>query len=759
MKFKNQHFLSFVTLFVFILGFSFVKAQEMPSAGPIPSHLISNQLSQKNVINSFFDGTGTTAFAFQTYPTPTNFVTFPIPGYTTTVVGSHTFTDFASAGAFAPNGTFFLTTVGDVSGTSQLYTVDTTTGVPTLVANMTGSITAGVNGLAFDPTSGIAYICTEDTLGTINTATGVTTTIGPLNNTGGLMVKIVIDDDGHMYGIDLGTDNLYSINKSTGQATVIGPLGFNLNFGCGATFDRVNGVLYLLGLDGGSVINALRTIDTATGTATTVHTWSPTLSQFAPFDLYSNISTEPSMTEIHFPQYMQGLNGSNNGRIPMAYFVELNGLTPGATYRYFNLLDTVGSPANGAGIIMFAEPSGYRYSSTGNLSNPDNYGEFTADGSGSYSGWFVSIPSGNAARFTPGKELTAVICLNDGAGGTSIEHRLRSTQTVKVVNWGTTPSDPLQGSLFWGQSTNGTDKNVIMLYDNVDGTGRPISSALIENIGFDLTTVSSILPEYRTNIATQSGRWGTIIPNNLPNGIRRLEERELVSDKDAPGDLVQFITEPSGNWNGVANTVNPSNGSAITLVYNGPLPVDLISFNAMVDRNNVTLNWETAWEENNDRFEIQRKVTGTEAWVTVGSVKGSGTTYEHRSYSYFDKNLVSGAYEYRLVQYDVNGNNTADFGLTGSVMIGTPENFKIAQNYPNPFNPVTKIDFQLPIDAMVTLKVFDLTGREVAQVVNEFKTAGYYSVQFDGSSLASGMYIYQISAGEFIQMKKMLLVK
>ena len=87
-----------------------------------------------------------------------------------------------------------------------------------------------------------------------------------------------------------------------------------------------------------------------------------------------------------------------------------------------------------------------------------------------------------------------------------------------------------------------------------------------------------------------------------------------------------------------------------------------------------------------------------------------------------------------------------------------PTEYKI-DNYPNPFNPATTIKYQLPQAGIVTIKVYDILGKEAATLVNEIKPAGYYSVNFDGRELTSGIYIATIQVNNFIQSKKMLLVK
>jgi len=88
-----------------------------------------------------------------------------------------------------------------------------------------------------------------------------------------------------------------------------------------------------------------------------------------------------------------------------------------------------------------------------------------------------------------------------------------------------------------------------------------------------------------------------------------------------------------------------------------------------------------------------------------------------------------------------------------------PKEFKLEQNFPNPFNPTTTIQYQLPQDAKVTLKVYDILGSEVATLINEEQDAGYKEVPFKGNNIASGMYVYRLQAGDFISTKKMMLVK
>ena len=88
-----------------------------------------------------------------------------------------------------------------------------------------------------------------------------------------------------------------------------------------------------------------------------------------------------------------------------------------------------------------------------------------------------------------------------------------------------------------------------------------------------------------------------------------------------------------------------------------------------------------------------------------------------------------------------------------------PLTFTLEQNYPNPFNPRTKISWQSPVGSWQTLKVYDVLGNEFLTLVNEFKSVGRYEVEFNANALPSGVYFYQLKAGDFIQTKKMILLK
>ena len=191
------------------------------------------------------------------------------------------------------------------------------------------------------------------------------------------------------------------------------------------------------------------------------------------------------------------------------------------------------------------------------------------------------------------------------------------------------------------------------------------------------------------------------------------------------------------------------------------IPVELSSFTTSVINNNVELNWSTETETNNQGFEIERREGNRELevgdWEKIGYVAGFGTTTEPKSYSFTDKNLPTGKYSYRLKQIDFDG--TFEYSQVIEAEVIALSEFALEQNYPNPFNPTINIEFRIANFGFVSLKVYDILGREVAVLVNEVKPAGEYEVEFNAGDLSSGIYLYRITSGNFIETKKLMFMK
>jgi hypothetical protein len=218
-----------------------------------------------------------------------------------------------------------------------------------------------------------------------------------------------------------------------------------------------------------------------------------------------------------------------------------------------------------------------------------------------------------------------------------------------------------------------------------------------------------------------------------------------------------FVTGFCG-WGSVFGSIllNSNTGAFVSKITDVPLPVELSSFNYQLLGNSVNLDWITQTETNNKCFEIERKNQST-SWIKIGEVKGSGTSNYPKQYSFVDKSISNGRYTYRLKQIDYNGQFKYSNELEVNFII--PDKYSLEQNYPNPFNPSSTINYSLAKDGNVKLVVYNSLGSKVTTIVNEFKQAGNYSVQFNGGNLPSGIYFYRLEAGQFTQVRKMMLLK
>jgi hypothetical protein len=223
-----------------------------------------------------------------------------------------------------------------------------------------------------------------------------------------------------------------------------------------------------------------------------------------------------------------------------------------------------------------------------------------------------------------------------------------------------------------------------------------------------------------------------------------------------------FDNIPNVNTSGVAIGLNGliavAGANKIKVYTAGNLvPVELTSFTAEANKNNVILKWSTSTELNNNGFEVQRKFEEND-YLTIGFVKGEGTTIDPKEYYYIDEDLANGKYDYRLKQIDYNGRY--EYSDEVEVEVVNVNEFDLSQNYPNPFNPSTEIEFSLPEDVSnVKLSIYNALGEKVAELVNTGLIAGKYDYQWNAKNVAAGMYIYELRTDEFVAVKKMVLMK
>lgn len=285
--------------------------------------------------------------------------------------------------------------------------------------------------------------------------------------------------------------------------------------------------------------------------------------------LAGSVSTgmEPGLASVILPKFIQG-SVPNRNRVPFAYHATLENLLPTATYRYYNkvIISSDGPTYNGAGNAIFVSPSGFTRTTSPSMSTAGGYSELTTDADGMYSGWFVTEPTGNASRFTPGTDIFMRIVLNDGNEGTIETTWLTTTESVKVIAFNTMMSDTT-GTAIKGMG-DFEPKNFVMLYDNTAGNGRPIYGTHVEVSGVEFLA-GTFAEFYANQIANISQMWGGIVPNMNANGVQRVEERDILT-----GNIVSVQTSENGVWKDV-DTKNPSGGLETVLYINTTLGTDV----------------------------------------------------------------------------------------------------------------------------------------------------------------------------------------
>lgn len=188
------------------------------------------------------------------------------------------------------------------------------------------------------------------------------------------------------------------------------------------------------------------------------------------------------------------------------------------------------------------------------------------------------------------------------------------------------------------------------------------------------------------------------------------------------------------------------------------IPVELSSFDAVLNGRSASLSWTTESETNNAGFEVQHSIEGR-AFASVGFVTGAGTTTEAHNYTYDVDNLSVGTHTFRLKQIDFDGGFAYSYEVEVSVdeLVSTHE---LSAPYPNPFNPTSTFTLSVSTDQHVTATLRDVLGREVANLFDGSVSSGeQMTVQVNGSGLSSGSYLVHVQGEHFLDVRQVSLIK
>ncbi len=294
---------------------------------------------------------------------------------------------------------------------------------------------------------------------------------------------------------------------------------------------------------------------------------------------------------------------------------------------------------------------------------------------------------------------------------------------------------------------------------------RPLSEMIPETLPIAPTNLIAVADTFSVDLS-----WDDNSDNELGFKIERKDDSLHIPGPwtlvDSVGANVNTFTDtglvPNTVYSYRVYAYNTAGNSASDSVETVTVvPVELTSFTAIVNGNGVNLSWSTATETNNKGFEVEKQISNPQSsvnkWESIAFIEGNGTTTLNHTYTFTDKNTLTGKYLYRLKQLDFNGSYMYSKGV--EVEISQPKEFSLSQNYPNPFNPATTIEYTIPEDGFVMLKVYNALGQEVTRLVNGNAKAGIHHVTFDASNLTSGVYFYSVQSNNETIVKKMMVLK
>lgn len=453
---------------------------------------------------------------------------------------------------------------------------------------------------------------------------------------------------------------------------------------------------------------------------------------------------------------------------------------------------------NSGGTLSIGSPLGISLT-------PDSSGNICLKGTRKYNSGANYVYNGTSAQITGNGLPASLKCLSiNNIAGVTLSNSLQLLDSLKL----------LSGNLFLG------NQNLIIGDTAVVSGSSAVSYVVTGNIGamiynnmarnidvkFPIGTSDSYNPvvlNYTGTIDTFKASVKSLF-DNPPDNLNKVVNRQwTISENNSGGSVASLkFFWVSGNeaagfnvssqvmvgrydgkgWfqvpavvsgTGTVSDPHTASVSGITQFFpfgvgnDGALPVELVAFYGETNNADISLHWNTATEINSNSYEIERKELSGKMWLAIGSLHAYFLSNSPKSYSFIDRNLKPGRYQYRLKMIDNDG--SFKYSKTVEVQAKLSVGLELCQNYPNPFNPSTRINYKIPFDSDVLIEVFNVLGIKVAQLVNEFQEAGYYHVEFNptlgNTAVSSGIYYYKITANDIRTgnslnvLKKMIFLK
>ncbi len=468
-----------------------------------------------------------------------------------------------------------------------------------------------------------------------------------------------------------------------------------------------------------------------------------------------------NFTSVSTPQYM----GSGTAtRIPTMFIATVSNLLPNTTYRYYtqaSVPSDLGTTAGGAGnsilIDNTASPVAITYSSSLSVTTPNGYGKFTTNANGNFTGSFGFVHTSNT-RFASGSYVTPTVTLTQ-EGNAFVQYRFALNDSIKVLQFAVT-SGANDGSFINGTSL-ALSGNLVGLWSSTTGgfinnqvSEKPLSMTLSEKPTVITGNGGSV---WRTGFIagydSAVGSWNTIIPNINNNGVRLIQQIDLVT-----GLVIGCNSDDDGIWPAGTNTVNPVNGSTLPLQIlsaDAPLnsgscyrvlPVKISSFDVAKANDKVLINWQTAQEINLYQFVVEKSTDGMH-WKTVSSVNAFGNSNTAKSYAAVDNIPSIGTNYYRLKSVSLSG--AFDYSQIKFVIFKDAIHLSIA---PNPASTFTVVNIDSKYTGEKKIQLVDAKGVVVKTVSSYANT-----IHIKTADLQKGIYVVKVVVNGEVLTSRMLI--
>jgi len=363
-------------------------------------------------------------------------------------------------------------------------------------------------------------------------------------------------------------------------------------------------------------------------------------------------------------------------------------------------------------------------------------------------------------------KLFIILCLTvSGIVSGSVILDVGPGTVVKTTENGSVMVDRLvetDTGLFEGQITSGPQTGITEFAGMSLGSGLTgsITRMTVDSAGSGTSDKAHVIQYYKiSNISGSDLLTNMRIKPTLESGTRKNSLN--IRSVHESSSVKKPVLEVFGSQDTIAGVTIPAGNSEWRLTGETLPTLRKPDVAAESTCEGVTLTWVKGMDHGSEGFHVLRSECsdGDYEQLTAGPVPVQENDSSGTEYTYLDKTVASEMTYYYKIQKKAADGSLSEYGPVEVVSCFIPMEYALFQNYPNPFNPCTTIQYQIPEPCFVSLKIYDILGREVYAPVHEKKTTGAYKIQWNAGSLSSGMYIYRLEAGKYTETRKLIVKK